>query len=89
MIEVKENVFWDETSTQQSNEAMQWLREEILPQMACTRTNIELTQPVYDRYNRPTEWFIECSNCIVHISREYVKPNSSSWAMKKDTITEQ
>ena len=89
MIEVKENVFWDETAQRQSDEAIQWLHEEIMPRMACSRTetDIDLVQPVYDAQGRPYEWCITLPTCLVTITREYVRPNSSSWAMKKDTIT--
>jgi len=80
MIEVKENVFWDETAQRQSDEAMQWLHEDIMPRM-------DLVQPVYDAHNRPYEWCIDTPTCLVTITREYVIPNSTSWAMKKDTIT--
>ena len=89
MIEVKENVLWDETAQRQSDEAMQWLHEDIMPRMACSRTetDIDLVQPVYDAQGRPYEWCITLPTCLVTITREYVRPNSSSWAMKKDTIT--
>lgn len=87
MIEVKENVFWDETAQRQSGEAMQWLCDDVLPRMACTRTELDKVQPVYDAHNRPYEWCITMPTCLVTITREYVRPNSSSWAMKKDTIT--
>lgn len=87
MIEVKENVLWDETAQRQSDEAMQWLHEDVMPRMACSRTETDLVQPVYDAHNRPYEWCITMPTCIVTITREYVIPNSSSWAMKKDTIT--
>lgn len=87
MIEVKENVFWDETAQKQSSEALQWLREDVLPRMACSRTDTDLVQPVYDRYNRPTEWIIDAGSCLVKIVREYVKPNSTSWAMLRDKIS--
>ena len=89
MIEVKENVLWDETAQRQSDEAMQWLHEDIMPRMACSRTetDIDLVQPVYDAQGRPYEWCITLPTCLVTITREYVIPNSSSWAMKKDTIT--
>ena len=87
MIEVKENVFWDETAQRQSDEAMQWLHEDIMPRMACSRAETDLVQPIYDAHNRPYEWCITMPTCLVTITREYVIPNSSSWAMKKDTIT--
>ena len=87
MIEVKENVLWDETAQRQSDEAMQWLHEDIMPRMACSRTETDLVQPVYDAQGRPCEWCITMPTCIVTITREYVRPNSTSWAMKKDTIT--
>ena len=87
MIEVKENVLWDETAQRQSDEAMQWLHEDIMPRMACSRTETDLVQPVYDAQGRPYEWRITLPTCLVTITREYVRPNSSSWAMKKDTIT--
>ena len=87
MIEVKENVFWDETAQRQSDEAMQWLHEDVMPRMACSRTETDLVQPVYDAHNRPYEWCIDMPTCLVTITREYVRPNSSDWAMKKNTIT--
>lgn len=85
MIEVKENVFWDETAQRQSDEAMQWLREDIMPRMACSRTETDLVQPVYDAYNRPVEWLIATDTCDVQILRIYTT-ESSSWAMDRDDV---
>lgn len=85
MIEVKENVFWDETAQRQSDEAMQWLREDIMPRMACSRTETDLVQPVYDAYNRPVEWIIPTDTCSIDIHRIYTT-QSPSWAMDRDTI---
>ena len=85
MIEVKENVLWDETAQRQSDEAMQWLHEDIMPLMACSRTETDLVQPVYDVYNRPVEWIIATDTCDVQILRIYTT-QSSSWAMDRDTI---
>lgn len=87
MIEVKENIFWNENSEAQSEEATNWLREEILPQMACNPTEIELTQPIYDKFKRPTQWTIETATCVVVIDRIYINENSPSWALDKDQIT--
>ena len=87
MIEVKKHVLWDETAQRQSDEAMQWLHEDVMPRMARTRTETDLVQPVYDAQGRPYEWHIIMPTCLVTITREYVRPNSTSWAMKKDTIT--
>ena len=87
MIEVKENVFWDETAQRQSDEAIQWLHEDVIPRMACSRTETDRVQPMCDAQGRPYEWCITMPTCLVTITREYVRPNSTSWAMKKDTIT--
>ena len=38
MIEVKENVFWDETAQRQSDEAMQWLHEDIMPRYGLLKS---------------------------------------------------
>ena len=84
---MNENVFCDEPAQRQSDEAMQWLHEDIMPRMACSRTETDLVQSVYDAQGRPYKWCITMPTCLVTITREYVRPNSSSWAMKKDTIT--
>ena len=74
MIEVKENVLWDETAQRQSDEAMQWLHEDIMPRMACSRTETDLVQPVYDAHNRPYEWCIDM-------------PTSSAYALQSNSVT--
>lgn len=87
MIEVKEGVYWDEEAQRQSEEAMQWLKEEVLPKLAANKSDGEHIQPTYDRYGRPVEWIVVTDRCTVVIRREYVNPQSPSWGMKKDIVT--
>lgn len=87
MIEVKEGVYWDEASQIQSEEAIQWLQEDIIPQVAASKSDGEHVQPTYDGYGRPVEWVIVTDRCTVVIVREYVNPQSPNWAMKRDVVT--
>lgn len=56
-----------------------------MPRMACSRTETDLVQPVYDAYNRPVEWLIATDTCDVQILRIYTT-ESSSWAMDRDDV---
>lgn len=87
MIEVKEGVYWDEEAQRQSEEAMQWMKDEVLPKLAANKSNGENIQPTYDRFGRPVEWIVVTDRCTVVIRREYVNPQSPSWGMKKDIVT--
>ena len=86
-INVMEGVQWDTETQVQSSEAMDWLRSEVFPRMGVKVGEFDKTEPTFDAHGRPVEWVIDMVTCIVTILREYVKPNSSSWAMKKDIIT--
>lgn len=87
MIEVKEGVYWDEEAQRQSEEAMQWMKDEVLPKLAANKSDGENIQPTYDRFGRPVEWIVVTDRCTVVIRREYVNPQSPSWGMKKDIVT--
>lgn len=86
-INVMQGVVWETEATVQSEEAMSWLRNDVLTRMGTEIGEFDKTEPESDSNHRPIRWVIDMTVCIVTIVREYVKPNSSSWAMKKDTIT--
>lgn len=86
LITLIDGVQWNTESSQQSEEAMQWLREEVMPRMGTQIGEFDKTEPSFDAYMRPINWEVRMPTCIVTITREYVRPNSSSWAMKKDSI---
>lgn len=86
-IELKEGVFWDTETTQQSDEAKAWLREEVYTKLAHNRNMTDLVQPVYDDFDRPVRWIIVTSSVSVTVDRNYIKPDSGSWAWDNDMIT--
>lgn len=85
-ITVTDGVEWDTTQNQQSDAAMNWLRENVITRMGTKVGEFDKTEPEFDAHNRPYEWCITMPTCLVTITREYVKPNSSSWALRKDTV---
>lgn len=86
LIEVTAGVYWDTEEARQSEEAIAWLRENILPQMSMKSIGIGII-PEFDCNRRPIRWVIPSNNCTVEIEREYVRPNSTDWGMKNDKIT--
>ncbi len=87
MIEVKENVYWDEASQHQSEEVRAWLREDIYPLLACNATEMDKIQPTYDEYKRPVRWTVVRETYKVEITREYIYPHSSKWSFKGDKVS--
>ena len=71
-IEVKEGVFWDTEAAAQSEEAMNWIQEEV-------RQN--LGEETLDEFNRPYERVYENDTVIVTEKQVYISP-SHSWARK-------
>lgn len=71
-IEVKEGVFWDTTKIVQSEEAIQWLQEDVRP---------NFDEPEYDEFKRPFRRTFENDTLIVVEEQEYIH-QSSEWARK-------
>lgn len=82
-----EGAQWDTEAQLQSDTAMIWLRNEVLPRMGTQIGEFDKVEPIFDDNRRPVRWVIDMTVCLVTIEREYVQQNSASWAMKKDTIT--
>ncbi len=78
IIEVAHGVTWDTEQEKQSDEAIVWLRESVLPK----RDSVE---PLLDAYKRPYQWTINMDTCIVTIVRKYISNNS--YAMDREIIT--
>ncbi len=85
-IQLTDTAVWDTEAARQSDEAMQWLRATIMPQMRMCDDQTGIS-PEYDSHKRPIRWVIPAANCTVVIEREYVRQNSSDWGMKTDKIT--
>lgn len=74
-IQITETIVWD-TESPENIEARQWIAENV--------TSQEATES--DRYGRPTVWRTETEGAAVTVTREYVNPDSGSWARKRDVI---
>ena len=72
MIEVKQGIFWNPEATTQSEEAMQWLMEEVKP---------NLGQPVIDGFGRPDTRTFENDAVVVVEKQLYINENTD-WARK-------
>ena len=72
-IEVKEGVFWETVSKEQSEEAIQWLQEEVRP---------NLGEPEFDEFKRPYKRTFENDTLIVVEEQEYIH-QSSEWARRE------
>lgn len=79
LIRITEKVTWDTGAMRQSEEALTWYRENVLPQL-------EQSEPVVDQYGRPKFWRIETDGVTVMRERIYIA-ESTSWALKEDKIT--
>lgn len=85
-IQLKDGVYWDTAAARQSAEAYAWMREENLSLLGMSLSEEGKHTPEMDKYKRPVRWVIEHEHCTVTITREYVEPDSPSWAMKRDQI---
>lgn len=87
IIKLENRIVWDTELNTQSDEANEWFRKNILDKMAFSPNwESEYVQPEYDNFQRPLLWHFDFENFSVHIMREYIHPNSSSWASKSDKI---
>lgn len=86
-ILVKDGIVWDTEAKEQSETALNWMREENLSRLGMSEKETDMIIPEFDKFRRPYKWVVEHDSCIVEIVREYVELNSPSWAMKKDVIT--
>lgn len=71
-IEVKEGVFWDNESVSQSQEAMEWLQEEVRP---------NLIEFEVDEFKRPSKRKFENEKLEVIEQQNYIE-ESTSWARR-------
>lgn len=71
-IEVKEGVFWETESKEQSEEAIQWLQEEVRP---------NLGEPEFDEFKRPYKRAFENEALTVVEEQDYIH-QSYEWARK-------
>ncbi len=71
-IEVREGVFWDTTKIAQSEEAIEWLQEDVRP---------NLGEPEFDEFKRPFRRTFENDTLIVIEEQEYIH-QSSEWARR-------
>lgn len=86
-IQIKDGIAWNTEAAEQTEAALNWMREENLSRLGMSEKETGMITPEFDKFRRPYKWVIEHDTCIVEIVREYVEPNSPSWAMKKDVIT--
>ena len=80
MIEVTAGVYWNPDSIEQSEEAMQWLCEEVRP---------NLSEPTKDRFQRNDERTYENDRIVVVEKQLYINENTD-WARRgvQYTVTE-
>lgn len=84
MIKLSENIYWDETSSLQSEEVTSWLGENVLSKLGVNDEDKDLIAPELDRYKRPYKWQYNGDGYTIIIEREYIAP--AKWAKKCDTI---
>ena len=84
-IEVKENVFWDNESKIQSDEAYNWISE-IRNELAFRKDTVDKIQPEYDKFDRPVKWTINNDTYVVEITRDYINKDTPSWALNTEKI---
>lgn len=86
-IKLATGVYWNTTSTEQSEEARAWIRENVINRLGMSLDEQGMIPPVLDRYKRPATWTAEFDTFTVTVTREYVEPEGFSWAMKTDHIS--
>lgn len=59
-----------------SDQAQAWLDEQM-----------QLAEPERDRFGRPVGWRLETATAVVTVEREYINPQRSSWARRRDVVT--
>lgn len=81
-IQIKEGVIFDTEKDTQSDEYYTFLNEEVY-----SRLGGEQCLPCQkDKFGRPTEYTFESDTATVKVLREYVNPNSGSWALKSNAV---
>jgi len=86
-IKLAKGVYWDTESSTQSEDARNWIRENVLNKMGMSSGEEGMINPELDAHNRPYKWTLEAESCTIEVVRDYVDKNSASWAMNKDDIT--
>ena len=71
-IEVKEGVYWDTEAAIQSEEAMNWIQEEVRPNFGAQSL---------DQFKRPDERVYENETVMVTEKQVYISENGD-WARK-------
>ena len=79
MIEVKENVFWNEGSNEQTEDAVKWYAAEVAPKLTAEAAE-------RDAYRRPVKWEVEVETWRATVVRKYINENSPSWARMRDEV---
>ncbi len=78
LIEIKDNIVWNTDSNKQSEEAIQWLQNDVLPLL-------NESTPLYDTFKRPYSWVVIVDNVQIEKRRNYIN-ESTSWAMASEQI---
>lgn len=84
MIKLDENVYWDESAEIQSDEANNWITENVMQKLGVSDADSDMIIPEVDEYNRPYKWEYNGNGYTVVVKREYIAP--VKWAKKCDTI---
>ena len=88
MIQIKDNLFFDETKPliEQTMEFTMWYNENV-----SSKINLETTPMGYDEYDRPLGWVIDVSEigAIFHVEVRWIyqTQSKSSWACKSHEVT--
>lgn len=85
-VKLMKGVYWDTESTTQSDDAVNFIRDNILNKLASTRfDSSDLIQPEYDQSGRPIRWVVELDYCVVSVENKYQR--NGSWALDSQVIS--